>query len=547
VTSTLLPPSRREWVETLVAATILLVVMTWPTVPHLSTVGRLDSGDGKFSIWNVGWIGHALLTDPRHVLDANIFHPHTGTLAYSELNLVAGVLGLPGFAATRSAIAATNVAILLGLLLSFAVTWLLVRRLTASHGGGLVAATAFTFCPYLQAHTAHVQLLMVFGVPLVFLAFHAFRDDPRTARAAWLGVTLAIAGLACAYYGIFAGLGLGVLTIGMARGERRYWIGLAAAAVVAALVTLPVFVPYLSARRAVGATASVNVEEIRSWSATLASWRSSPGNIHEAMTGVLAPAPESLFPGFLTLALAIAGLVHVVRRGGTGERRVAAAYVAVLVFACWASFGPDAGLYALLMKVVPAIGFLRAPSRLGLLVMLSLAVLAGYGVRAVAAKRSWIPMALVPLVAVELGSLPWSVVPVDPHVPEAYRILAGSPRGALVEFPFKYKRQDFPAHAEAMFNSTYHWQPMVNGYSDVIPQDFVDLAGPINAFPDPESFELMKRLGVRYVIWHFDNSRGAYDPVSKQKILDRLPPYDSYLRLLTKDAGVWLYEIASYP
>jgi hypothetical protein len=540
-------PSRREWVETLAVAAILLVVMTWPTVPRLSTVGRLDSGDGKFSIWNIGWIGHALLTDPLHVLDANIFYPHTGTLAYSELNLVAGVLGLPGFAVTGSAIAATNVAILLGLLLSFVVTWLLVRRLTGSHGGGLVAATAFTFCPYLQAHTPHIQLLMVFGVPLVFLGFHAFRDDPRLVRAAGLGVTLAVAGLACAYYGIFAGLGLGVLTLVLARAERRYWLGLGAAAVVAAAITLPVFVPYISARHAVGASSSVNVEEIRSWSATVASWRSSPGNLHEAMAGVLTPAPESLFPGFLTLALAMVGLVHVLRRGGTGERRVAAAYVAVLIFAFWASFGPDAGLYALLMKVVPAIGFLRAPSRLGLLVVLSLAVLAGYGVRALAARRPWIHMTFVPLMAIELASLPWSVVPVDPHVPEAYRLLASAPRGPLVEFAFKYRRQDFPVHADAMFNSTYHWQPMVNGYSDVIPRDFVDLAGPINAFPDPESFQLMKRLGVRYVLWHFDKSRLSYDAVSQQKIVDRLPPYAAYLKLLTKEGGVWLYEITGYP
>jgi len=540
--------TRREWIETFAVSIVLIVAMTWPTVPQLSTVGRLDSGDGKFSIWNVGWIGHALLTDPPHLLDANIFYPHTGTLAYSELNLVAGVLGLPGFVATGSAIAATNVAILFGLFLSFLVTWLLVRRLTGSHGGALVAATAFTFCPYLQAHTPHIQLLMVFGVPLVFLGFHAFRDEPTLVRAVWLGVTLAIAGLACAYYGIFAGLGLGVLAIALARNQRRYWIGLGAAAMVTPAVVLPVFVPYLSARRAVGAAASVNVEEIRSWSATLATWRSSPGNLHEAMTGVLTPAQESLFPGFLTLALALVGAVHVVRRGRTGERRVVAAYAAVLILAFWASFGPGAGLYAVLMKVVPAIGFLRAPSRLGLLVMLSLAVLAAFGVRVLAERRRWLPAALVPLMAIELASLPWSVVPVNPRVPEAYRLLASLPRGAVVEFPFRYRRQDFPSHAAAMFNSTYHWQPLVNGYSDVIPADFVDLAGPINAFPDPDSFALMKRIGVRYVIWHFEPSRDpTYDPVSGQKIIDRLPPYERYLKPLTKDGDVWLYEITGYP
>ena len=538
---------RREWLHTLVVGAVLLVVMTWPTVPHLATVGRLDSGDGKFSIWNVGWIGHALTTNPRRILDANIFHPHTGTLAYSELNLVAGVLGLPGFVVGGNAIAATNVAILAGLLLTFVLTWALARRLTDSHGGALVAAAAFTFCPYVQAHTPHIQLLMTFGVPLVLLAFHAYRDQPGVGRAVSLGTALAVAGLACAYYGIFAGLGLGVLSLCLARASARYWGGLVAALVVTVCLVAPIFLPYLAARRAVGATTSVSADEARSWSATFATYRSSPSNLHEAMTGVLTPAPESLFPGFLVLGLAVAGAVHLYRRGTPMERRVAWAYAAMLLFALWASFGPAAGLYTVLMQIVPAIGLLRAPSRLGLLVMVALAVFAAFGVRALSRRRAWMPAVLVPLVALEFASLPWSVVPVDPRVPEAWRILAEAPRGAVVEFPFRYRKEQFPDHARAMFNSTYHWQPMVNGYSDVIPKDFVALAGPINAFPDPGSFALMKRLNVKYVVWHFENGRDGYDPVSRQKILDRLPPYERYLKQLTTDRDVWLYEITGYP
>jgi hypothetical protein len=547
VTTSPARPSRREWIETLALAAVLLVVLTWPTVPRFASAGRLDSGDGKFSIWNVGWIGHALTTDPRHLLDANIFHPHTGTLAYSELNLAAGLFGLPAFAVTGSAIAATNAAILIGLALSFVLTWRLVRRLTGSHGGALVAAAAFTFCPYVQAHTAHVQLLMVFAVPLVLSAFHAFRDDPRVARAVRLGAALAVAGLACAYYGIFAGLGLGLLAIVLGRRDARYWRGIAIALVASAFLVAPAFVPYLAARRAVGAAASTNVDEIRAWSATLATYRSSPSNVHEAMTGVLAPALESLFPGFVTLLLACFGVVHVARRGSADERRLAGAYGVLLLVSLWASFGPDAGLYALLMKVVPAIGFLRAPSRLGVLVMFSLVVFAAFGVRAIAARRAWLAGVFILLTSIEFASLPWPVVSAGPRVPEAYRLLAAAPRGAVVEFPFRYRRHDFPSHAAYMFNSTYHWQPLVNGYSDVIPKDFVDLATPINAFPDPESFALMKRLGVKYVIWHFENERDGYDPVSRQKILDRLPPYGTYLKQLTTDGGVWLYEIEAYP
>src|SRR5580692_5309694 len=76
--------SWREWVLVLVASLLITTFLTWPLVPRLGTVGRLDSGDGKLSIWNIGWVDHAILTDPRHFLDANIFWPHRGTLAYSE-------------------------------------------------------------------------------------------------------------------------------------------------------------------------------------------------------------------------------------------------------------------------------------------------------------------------------------------------------------------------------------------------------------------------------------------------------------------------------
>src|SRR5262245_29686654 len=104
----------RGWSIALLTGIVLVTSMTWPTAPGLSSFGRLDTGDGRFSIWNVGWIGHALLTQPFHLLDANIFFPHRGTLAYSELNLAAGVFGTPVYGLTGNSIAATNAAILIG-------------------------------------------------------------------------------------------------------------------------------------------------------------------------------------------------------------------------------------------------------------------------------------------------------------------------------------------------------------------------------------------------------------------------------------------------
>ena len=242
------PASRREWLLVVGLSAVLITAITWPLVPHMATLGRLDSGDGRFSIWNVGWVAHAILTSPSHLLDANIFAPHTSTLAYSEMNLVAGVLGLPAFLATHSALAAHNFAVAMALLLSMVCTWLLVRQLTGSSGAGFVSATLFTFCSFMQGHTPHVQLLMIFVIPLVMLAFHRLRDGPTPGRAIALGAALAIAGLACGYYGIYGGIFLGFAAIASARWDRRYWLALASAGAVAAALVAPAFVPFLHAR-----------------------------------------------------------------------------------------------------------------------------------------------------------------------------------------------------------------------------------------------------------------------------------------------------------
>ncbi len=74
-TATLHRPSWRA--AALVAARALLatVVLTWPLAFRMGHVGRVNNGDGQFSIWNVAWVARTLVVDPLHVFDANIFYP----------------------------------------------------------------------------------------------------------------------------------------------------------------------------------------------------------------------------------------------------------------------------------------------------------------------------------------------------------------------------------------------------------------------------------------------------------------------------------------
>lgn len=529
----------------------LVFILTAPTLTHLTTVGRLDTNDGRWSIWNIAWVAHAMLTSPASLLDANIFHPHTGTLAYSEMNLVAGALAVPWYALTGDPLAALNGSAATGLLLAFVLMWALVRRLSGSDGAGLVAATAFTFSPFVSARTPHIQLLMVFVFPLVLLAFHRLAERPGVWRGTQLGAALAIAALACGYYGLFAGCVLGVVSLMFAQGSRAYWFGQIAALVTTAAIVAPIFVVFSRARVASGA-------DLRPWSpadadnysANISAYLSSPAFAHQWWLPALAswqPWSEVLFPGITVLCLAAASLY--VTRADTRVRVIVWTYLLIAVLCAWASFGPNGGLYLLLHNFVPGMTLIRAPARLGIVVVFGLAVMAGYAVAHLQRRYRWIPVALVLVLAAELGvktaEWGWPSWPLRTMAPlsQAYQRLAALPRAPLVEYPFPYVSSNYHNHAHAMYWSTYHWQPLVNGYSDVIPADFNDIALPINGFPDRPSFEIMRDRGVRYVLWHID----TYDASSRAVLDARLAAYAAHLKPLVQSGDDWLFEIVSYP
>jgi hypothetical protein len=342
--------SRRGRIDVVLAllmGVVCAVYFTWPLAWHPASLARVDSGDGQFSIWNVAWVAHALLSADASVFNANIFHPHTGTLAYSEANLGAGILATPAYWFTGNAYAAHNTAVLISLAACVAGMFLLALRLWGSRVGAVVAAIVFSFCPHLFSHTAHVQLLMVGPLPFVFLALHAFVDAPGMGRALLLGCAIAVQALFCAYYGVLAGLlvALGVLYFSASRGawRRPRWWGLTAlAATVSIAIVLPFFLPYVQLQESTGF--GRRLEESRLYSADWRAYFASSAWAHEWMLAYLGRWNEVLFPGFVAIAFGAVGGVAGWRR----SREVTIFYLLIAVAALWSSFGPDAGLYTLL-------------------------------------------------------------------------------------------------------------------------------------------------------------------------------------------------------
>lgn len=543
------PPSisrARELVVVSVVALALSVVFTWPLASRFSTAGRVDSGDGRFSIWNVAWVAHALTTNPAELWNANIFYPHTGTLAFSEANLVAGILATPAWLLTHNPYATSNWTILCSFTLSALTMFALVRYLTGNRWGAAFAGVTYSFCSYSFSHLAHIQLLMTFGPPLALLRMHLFVAGPTLRNAIWLGVALALQGLACGYYGVFGGLtvGFGLVWFAAWSGQflsRRFWLLTAAACAVALLVTAPFFLPYLSIQRA---GFERTLEDARTFRAGWRSYLASPLWVYQWILPLIGHWRAVLFPGLVTLALAAVGVTRAIRQPGrvSSSGQVVWFYVLVTILAAWASFGPDAGLYRVIYAITPFMSMLRVPARLGLLVTLATAVLAGYGLSAL--ERAWVgprrrvwlaALVLISLARSTTGPLDWAEAPAEPR---AIQWLGTLPRGPVAAFPF-FGHPEMARETNYMLQSTWHWQPMLNGYSDFVPNDISADHEMLSSFPSPAAIRVLRDRQTKYVLVNW----GLYSEAERDRVRLGLSEWQASLRPMLNDPETSLFEL----
>lgn len=198
-----------------------------------------------------------------------------------------------------------------------------------------------------------------------------------------------------------------------------------------------------------------------------------------------------------------------------GGPRAAGYYVGLTVVGLLCSFGPTLWiwdqpmaepLYRQLYKLVPGLNGLRVPARFAVLVSTGLAVLAGYGVAAIAhprrprKARAALVTALSALAVLEAWAvpLPLDEVAFKPEAADQWLATTGSP-GAVVVLPMY---RDPHGHLEAgrMLAAVAHWRPLVNGYSGFFPPGYWETVESLNTFPAAEAVARLRALRVRYVV-----------------------------------------------
>jgi hypothetical protein len=530
--------------------TVLTAVMTYPQVLHMQD-GVHDDGDPLMVTWVLAWVAHQLPRAPAHLFDANIFSPERSTLAFSETLLVPGAIVAPLHWLGVGAILIYNLVFLSGFALSGVGVALLVRRLTRHDGAAMVAGIVFAFPPYRIDHYAHLQLQQTQFIPLSLWAFHVLLDRGRLRDGVRLGIFVACQLLSCMYYGLFLvpymAVVCGTMLIADRRMHRQRAVALAAAAVILVIATIPVGRAYLSARQVVGERGRLEVAE------GSATWRNylAPPEANAVYGKVFARFMEPerrLFPGFVAVALAVVGLWPPL-----SATRLA--YGLGLILAFDVSLGFNGVIYRALYEYFLPFKALRIPARMGLMVVFSLAVLAGEGtarlvrhLRSPSARRALL-LALTALMLVEYASTPLELVTVPRNPPEIYADLlrdrGDSPTAILFEFPTLLTSD--PAY---LYYSTFHWQTLINGYSGFFPPSYIRLRQAIQNFPEPPSMDAIRERGARYLIVHGEYLYGdRYDSLIPQ--LDRRPD----LRLISrrpwqipgKHAEISLYRVLPVP
>ena len=525
------PRGRKVWrryASVFLLYLLLAVVMTYPLAFRLADT-VINYGDPLLNTWIMAWDIHALETQPFHLFNANNFHPYENTLAYSENLLTTALLAAPWIWLTGNPVLAHNAMMLLSFALGGFCAYLLIERLTGHSFGGFVGGVVFAFAHYRFGQISHIQLLTSWWIPLALYYLERFLDERRSWDLAFFTACFIGQVWATIYLGIFLGGAVALYLLYDLLTEKKLLkdqslstrLGVAGLVIAVALGLL--YVPYSRASEVVGTRelGGQNGAALRDYLS--AHPGSLPGKL-EALKPVQESPEHTLFPGFVGLGLAFWGILK-----GSKNRKRMSFYLTLGVISLILSFGPHLHLtrdqaplleglpYAAIYRYIPFMRAIRVPARLALLVMLSLAVLAGFGAAAVARasrQHRWIWYGLIAAgLLLDYGAAPLALVPIEigSEVPSVYRWLGEQrPDSVIFEFPTAESPDitgdevSIPRLSRHQYFSTYHWQRLTMGYSGFYPPLFWESLKHSLHFPSHESLTYLRGLEVDYVLIHKD-------------------------------------------
>lgn len=549
--------TRRELLFVTAFLTAMALIFTWPLAARLTQVipgdetanGGVQVVGGLQGLYILTWGIHALANHPLQFFHANVFYPHSETLAYGDHLFGIAFTMAPLQWILANPILTYNVAVLLTFIVGGLGAYALARHLTGSAPGGLLAALIYAFSGFRFHHIGSLNVLALHWIPWLFLIGHIYLEE-RHRRMIYIGAFFAaVQVLTCSYslYFLFVGVGLALVTMlyrrrsGLAPFLHRHRYHYAVAATLSLLVVYPFYHPYLS-HSAEQASFHRGTSDIAGSSADVSDLLNADGG---SLLGPLldghAPDRPPLFPGVAALVLLAFLLLQWRRRRQVDDHRLH--YYALLgLTAGLLAFGPKLTVagrpseiplpYLAAYEFVPGWWGMHVPVRFWALASLALAILAAMAYRRLEIWAAPLPKgptivgALLVVTAAELypGPLPTKRVLPRSGPPLVYRWLESTdPEEVVADIPAS--APDGPAtvrDAMRQFYSVYHWHRVVDGVSGFTPPLTRAFRERMRNFPDDRSLAQLRVLHVDHIVVHFDELGDARAQAAmEERILDQ--------------------------
>jgi hypothetical protein len=501
----------------LAAFALFALLLTYPLPRHLLThIPQGSEGVGTvpfFNLWTLQWNIDQLVRGYPHYWDAPIFAPQPGSFAFSEPQVVSGLLAAPLWLASQSPALAYNGLVLLFLTLNGWFAAALLRTWGLSPLAAFLGGLLMQALPFVAQEMGVLQLIAIFGFLWSLFYLNRLLAEPRPTwpSAFGLAVGLPLTFFTCSYYGLFSLFFLPLaflLGLGRNHWTGRFYIRLLVTGLLIILLSGPFLWSQDQQLAEFGSVRGASVIEANS--AKVGYYLNPPGNnlFYGQWLGVASGSGQHLFPGLGLILLAGFGLV-----GGNFSRVKLYLGLAILL-AFLLSLGLRLNLagiqpYQWVRDWVPGFTQLRSPFRFAMLVQLHLLLLAGFGLDRLSRWR----LAYGQIMAVALAGLilleglawpqPLQALP-DLQNPAPWQswLNQQQPGSRIVMLPFV---QD---NGVAFFEQTTRWMlanrhlngTMLNGYSGFFPPDHAALRQQMLAFPSPESIALLQQKGADYVV-----------------------------------------------
>jgi hypothetical protein len=479
----------------LISYSILTIIFTYPVA--FSLASQAPGGEDLFQfIWFLWWFKVALISHLNPFFSPMIFYPSGVNLAFSAVTPFNSLLSVP-LQIAFGLVSAYNLIWIFTFIMSGFGGFLLVRYLTGDNRAAFISGLIFMFCPYHFAHAlyGHLNLISMEWIPFYVLFLIKTLREKDSKNAFFAGIFLFLTAACDYYYLLYLAtftalffvfcLWCDPATLLSRNTLKRIGVMVITFGVPFSFLISPLLLELFFS----GSSYMYNGGFVQ-YSADLLGFFI-PAPFHPVLGNFIAPiqhftgntGENTTFAGYTVLFL---GLIAVLKR----ETKEILFWITATGVFFILSLGPYLHFNGVMVMVpelncpvylpyflimnMPVVSLARAPGRWDVLIMLSLMVLAGYGLHYLFSKydgRSFgkvfknhvIGVIFAVLILFEFLAIPFPMS--DTTVPAFYKQIANDTDNyAILDIPGSV------GNAQLMYYQTVHNKMLLDGYVSRTPE-----------------------------------------------------------------------------